>query len=308
METNDHLPMITVNLGTNMNNTISIIQYTSGQTLDFNLSDYVMPNNASATILVQKPSGHECLYTNLEYDGNHIYCPVTLQMTAEVGDSIGEIQIYQNGKYLFTYQFTLNITANIFPGIGVESSDDFSALGALLIAANTLLGQAAQAEEDRADAEALRVAAEALRVSAENLRQTAEQTRIANEALRDSAEDGRILAELRRQSDNTTNIVYKGTTYAPVEGEQYRQAQEAARLSAETTRISNETSRENYWNNNVATFLSNYQNLMARIEGLENPADEYVPLHASYITRPDGNSSGTITYDASVGGFIISFS
>ena len=308
METNDHLPMVTINLGTNMNNTVSIIQYTSGQTLDFNVSDYVLPNNASVTILVQKPSGHECLYTNLEYEGNHIYCPLTLQMTAEVGNSSGEIQIYQNGKYLFSYRFTLNITQNLFPGISVESSNDFSQLSALLLSANTLLGDAAQAESGRVDAEALRVAAEALRVSAENLRQTAEQTRAANESLRTSAENGRVLAELRRQSDNSTNITYNGTTYAPVEGEQYRQAQEAARRSAENTRISNETSRETYWNNNVATFISNYQNLIARIEGLENPSEQYVPLNSRYITRPDGNSSGTITYNASVGGFVISFS
>lgn len=308
METNDHLPMVTITLGTNMNNTVSVIQYTSGQTLDFNVSDYVLPNNASVTILVQKPSGHECLYTNLEYDGNHIYCPLTLQMTAEVGNSVGKIQIYQNGKYLFSYRFTLNVTQNMFPGMAVESGDDFSQLSNLLSSANALLGAAAEAEEDRVNAEALRVAAEALRVSSENLRKTAEQARVSNESLRDSAEKGRVLAELRRQSDNTTNIVYNGTTYAPVEGEQYRQAQEAARRSAESTRISNETARENYWNNNVQTIINNYDDLVRRIEGLENPAEEYVPLNASYITRPDGNSSGTITYSKSLGGFIISFS
>jgi flagellar biosynthesis GTPase FlhF len=287
--------IININLGVDMNNTVSIPEYSSGKTFLFYIDNYTIPDDAEVKIFVKKPSGHEVLCT-CAFEDNKITAPCLLQMVAEVGKANGQIQIYQGGSYVYSFVFTLDVVSNPYAAMKIESSDEYRTLEELIASASYII-------EDVNKAEALRKEEETARQTAETERQTAEDTRIANENQRIANENERITNENQRKTNEETRTT----------NEETRKTQELERDSAESARISQENERVTEW----ATWqsaIAEVQTLESRIEGLENPAAKYVLLDDYSITRGKYDSDSgkytsgcTMTYSPSEGGLVISF-
>lgn len=287
--------IININLGVDMNNTVSLPEYSSGKTFLFYIDDYTIPSDATVTIFVKKPSGHEVLCT-CAFEDNKITSPCLLQMVAEVGKANGQIQIFQGGHYLYSFVFTLDVTENPYAAMKIESADEYRTLEELISSASYIIEDVNKAEAIRKQEEEARQTAEAARNESEEIRVTNEEQRIANE-------QERIESENQRKTNETTRI----------SNEESRKTQELTRDNAEATRISQENQRVAEWET-WQSAIEEVETLEARIEGLENPEAKYVLLDDNNITRgtydPTSGSytSGcSLTYIASEGGLVISF-
>lgn len=287
--------IININLGVDMNNTVDIPEYSSGKTFLFYIDDYVIPDDATVTIFVKKPSGHEVLCT-CAYEDNKVTAPCLLQMVAEVGKANGQIQIFQNGYYVYSFVFTINVVANEYAAMKIESSDEYRTLEELISAASYII-------EDVNKAEAIRKQEEEARQTAEAERKSAEEVRIANENERIANENNRIANEKERQSNEAERIA----------NEEARKTQELSRDNAESARDSQEKQRIEEWKT-WQDAIKEVQTLESRIEGLENPEAKYVLLNDNNITRGTYDSSTgkytsgcSMTYTPSEGGLVISF-
>lgn len=281
--------IITINLDVDLNNTVTLPRYTSGKSFLFYIDNYTIPEGATVRVFVKKPSGHEVLYT-CPFTENRITAPCTLQMTAEVGTANGQVQIFQNGSYLYSFVWTLQVTDNPYAAMQIESSDEYRTLEELIQGAEYILTTVQQQEADRVTAENARASAETARASAESSRRSAETSRANAESGRVSAESGRVSAENSR-----------------VSAESARASAETARANAENARAAAENARASTysnWNTNLGTLLDNYNSLVDQIEGMSNPDDKYVRLNTDWITR----GSCTMQYSQAEGGLVISFS
>ena len=293
--------IVNINLGVDMNNVVSIQQYSSGQTFLFYIDNYTIPDDAQVKIYIKKPSGHEVLCT-CAFEDNKVTAPVTLQMVAEVGQANGQIQIYQGGHYAYSYVFTLDVVGNEYAAMKIESSDEYRTLEELIASASYIIS-------DVNEAEALRKQQEEARVSAENDRLDAEEIRVANENQRIINENERIANENQR----------KANEQARVAAENARSTAELARDGAEDSRISQEAARAAQWQQ-WANEIAKVADFDSRLSGVEsiaeigNPDSKYVPLNSNVITRGTYNATTgqyttgcSMTYSASDGGLVISF-
>ena len=281
--------IITIDLDFDLNPRVTLPRYTSGKSFLFYIDNYTIPDGSTVRAFVKKPSGHEVLYT-CAYTENRVTCPCTLQMTAEVGTANGQIQIIQNGTFLYSFVWTLEVLDNPYAAMQIESSDEYRTLEELLQEAEYVITDVRAEEELRKTAEQGRVNAESARVTAENARVSAENARASAESARATAESNRVTAENAR-----------------VSAENARKSAETARANAENARVSAETARAstyNNWNTNLGTLLDNYNSLVDMIEGMSDPDDKYVRLNTDWITR--GNC--TMEYSNREGGLVISFS
>ena len=103
----------------------------------------------------------------------------TEQTLAEVGQSIGQIQITLNKQTITSYPFFLNVSKNYVLNASIESTDEFLVLDNLIDEAQkttaemkALMQKFTTQENARVEAEKKRVSAENARVQAENKRQT----------------------------------------------------------------------------------------------------------------------------------------
>lgn len=287
--------IININLGFNMNNIVTITQYSTGNRFNFYLNDYTIPDNADVKIYVKKPSGHEvlcdCIYSN-----NVITSPCTIQMVAELGDSNSQIQIFENGEYLCSFKFTIHVTENIYAAMRIESSDEYRTLEDLIMSASYIIEQVNKQEADR-------VEQEEIRQTNEGIREKNEETRKKNETSRKNAEKSRETKEGERQDQ-----------------EDIRKRNEDKRIENEGIREGNESVRETNEIDRINAFakwqdaISGYVRFEERITHLENPDKAYVPLNSNEIIRGTYDKDSDLytrgckmEYDPSIEGMVISF-
>lgn len=69
--------VVNINLGVNMNNLVTVPQYSTGLSFSFYIDNYTLTNNSEAKIFIKKPSGHEVLCT-CSFVNNRITVPCLL--------------------------------------------------------------------------------------------------------------------------------------------------------------------------------------------------------------------------------------
>ena len=108
----------------------------SGRKITFSLNEgrlpYKVPAGVTAVLRAKKPSGAVLYNTcTVTADGNVEYI-ITTQTVAEVGKLPCELQLSQDGKVIFSPNFTLLVYKNLSVDSEVESSDEFTALQAAI--------------------------------------------------------------------------------------------------------------------------------------------------------------------------------
>ena len=114
----------------------------SGRKITFSLNEgrlpYKVPSGVTAVLRAKKPSGAVLYNTcTVTPDGNVEYI-ITTQTVAEVGKLPCELQLSQDGKVIFSPNFTLLVYKNLSVDSEVESSDEFTALQAAISRAENL--------------------------------------------------------------------------------------------------------------------------------------------------------------------------
>ena len=114
----------------------------SGRKITFSLNEgrlpYKVPAGVTAVLRAKKPSGAVLYNTcTVTADGNVEYI-ITTQTVAEVGKLPCELQLSQDGKVIFSPNFTLLVYKNLSVDSEVESSDEFTALQAAINRAENL--------------------------------------------------------------------------------------------------------------------------------------------------------------------------
>ncbi len=116
----------------------------SGRKITFSLNEgrlpYKVPSGVTAVLRAKKPSGAVLYNTcTVTADGNVEYI-ITTQTVAEVGKLPCELQLSQDGKVIFSPNFTLLVYKNLSVDSEVESSDEFTALQTAINKAENLAG------------------------------------------------------------------------------------------------------------------------------------------------------------------------
>lgn len=214
---------IRIRMSHNIISNVSAVQGDTAREFYFVFDDYDIPSDAEVRVYVKKPSGKEIYHYCYLANGEVVVQP-TMQMLAEVGKNIGQIQVIKNHAIVTTYPFYLTVETNIIYSIKITSMDEFLILSDLIdnarieIKALQSLSKTVKAQEDA------RVAAENARVQAENKRKTDTANAIKNcndaiarinatnnsiktqEDARVAAENVRVQAENKRKSDTDTAI------------------------------------------------------------------------------------------------------
>ena len=114
----------------------------SGRKITFSLNEgrlpYKVPSGVTAVLRAKKPSGAVLYNTcTVTADGNVEYI-ITTQTVAEVGKLPCELQLSQDGKVIFSPNFTLLVYKNLSVDSEVESMDEFTALQTAISRAESL--------------------------------------------------------------------------------------------------------------------------------------------------------------------------
>lgn len=203
--------------------TVTAVQGDTAREFYFIFDDYDIPEDAEVRVYVQKPSGKEIYHYCYLANGEVVVQP-TMQMLAEEGQNLGQIQIIRNHAIVTSYIFRLTIEKNIIYSINTTSMDEFLilsdlidnariAIGDIRVLENTVESQESDrvsAEESRVQAEANREANTAIAISncndaVDNVNVLSESVSTA-EGLRVQAEADRTQAEIERQNNTATAI------------------------------------------------------------------------------------------------------
>lgn len=116
----------------------------SGRKITFSLNEgrlpYKVPAGVTAVLRAKKPSGAVLYNTcTVTADGNVEYI-ITTQTVAEVGNLPCELQLSQDGKVIFSPNFTLLVYKNLSVDSEVESTNEFTALQDAINRAENLAG------------------------------------------------------------------------------------------------------------------------------------------------------------------------
>lgn len=104
---------------------IEMVQGTDGIPLVFYFRDYDIPGDTTTSIFVQKPSGKAIQASGtVSVNEDVVTVNTNSQMTAEVGDSVLQIQLMQNGKNIFTFNHPLTISKSAIP-VNSENGSSF---------------------------------------------------------------------------------------------------------------------------------------------------------------------------------------
>lgn len=214
---------IRIRMSHNIISNVSAVQGDTAREFYFVFDDYEIPEDAEIRVYVKKPSGKEIYHYCYLANGEVVVQP-TMQMLAEVGKNIGQIQVIKNHAIVTTYPFYLTVEQNIIYSIKITSMDEFLILSDLIdnarieIKALQDLSKTVKTQEDS------RVAAENARVQAENKRKTDTANAIENcndaiirinatndsiinqETARATAENARAQAENKRKTDTSAAI------------------------------------------------------------------------------------------------------
>lgn len=166
---------------------INYVQGTNTIPIELILADYNIPSGAEVRVYIKKPSGKE-VYNNCTYSGNVVTIQPTLQMFAESGRQVGQIQIARSGKILVSFPLIFDVERNIISDSAVESSDEYGVLDALIMEARESIPRATAAA-GRAE-----TAATAAETQAERAKTAADKAEI-NAAAAESATEATTLVK-----------------------------------------------------------------------------------------------------------------
>lgn len=189
---------IRVRLNHDIITTVNAVQCDTAREFIFFFDDYEVPDGTELRIYIRKPSGKEiynyCAYIN----GDIIYQP-TVQSLAEVGESLGQIQIIKNHVLLTSFSFRIMVEENLIASSNITSTDEFLILNELIETARAEIDKLIELNKLVTKQEEERVEAEQLRTEAETQRNAAESQRNQNEEARKKAETDRVSAETARE-------------------------------------------------------------------------------------------------------------
>lgn len=99
---------------------IPAVQGDTGRSISFNINDTTIPEGATATFYIQKPSGNAIYNTAEIISSNQILVPLDAQCLAEVGENFGQVRILLNGDVVTSFDFILLV--KVFHGIDAIES------------------------------------------------------------------------------------------------------------------------------------------------------------------------------------------
>lgn len=202
-------PQMLIRLHHDILTSVNAIQGDTGRMWNFVIDDYEIPTDAEIRLYLEKPSGKR-IYNPGILQNSIISFQPTEQTLAEIGQSIGQIQITQNKQTITSYPFFLNVSKNYVLNADIESTDEFLILDNLIDDAQKTLAEMkalmqkfTTQENARIEAEKRRVSAESARIQAENKRQTDTSNAIAN--ANKAAENANTKAGLANTAANNAN-------------------------------------------------------------------------------------------------------
>lgn len=138
---NNLLPQyIRVRMNHNIITTVNLVQGDTAREFHFVFDDYIVPENSQIYIYIQKPSGLE-FYGECELKNNEIIVQPKLQMVAEKGKNLGQMQIVIDGSVINTFIFYLAIEPNLIYSSSITSTNEFEVLSNLITEARTEITQ-----------------------------------------------------------------------------------------------------------------------------------------------------------------------
>lgn len=99
---------------------IPVVQGDTGRVIQFELNDFTIPADATATYYVQKPSG-EAVYNEATISGNNVFVELTAQSIIEVGENYGQVRILVDEEVVTSFDFILLV--KVFRGIDAVQSE-----------------------------------------------------------------------------------------------------------------------------------------------------------------------------------------
>lgn len=126
---------------------IQAVQGDTGRAVSFALADYTVPEGATATYYIAKPSG-EAVYNTATISGNNIICELTAQSLAELGENNMQVRIIKDEDIVTSFDVILLVRP--FRGIdAIESGTEMNIFDqAVEQAAEDFQSQAEQIVED----------------------------------------------------------------------------------------------------------------------------------------------------------------
>ena len=199
-------PQMLIRLHHDILTSVNAIQGDTGRLWNFVIDDYEIPTDAEIRLYLEKPSGKR-IYNPGILQNSIISFQPTEQTLAEIGQSIGQIQITLNKQTITSYPFFLNVTRNYVLNADIESTDEFLILDNLIDDAQKTLAEMKALITKVTNQENARVEAEKKRITAENARIEAEKQR--QETLKnilDAADNANAKATLAQDAaDNANN-------------------------------------------------------------------------------------------------------
>lgn len=199
-------PQMLIRLHHDILTSVNAIQGDTGRLWNFVIDDYEIPTDAEIRLYLEKPSGKRIYNPGILQDSIISFQP-TEQTLAEIGQSIGQIQITLNKQTITSYPFFLNVSKNYVLNADIESTDEFLILDNLIDDAQKTLAEMKALITKVTNQENARVEAEKKRITAENARIEAEKQR--QETLKnilDAADNANAKATLAQNAaDNANN-------------------------------------------------------------------------------------------------------
>lgn len=114
----------------------------SGRKITFSLKEgrlpYKVPSGVTAVLRAKKPSGAVLYNTCTVTEDGKVEYVITTQTVADVGTLPCELQLSQDGRVIFSPNFTLLVYRNLAIDNEVESSDEYTALQTALAKAENV--------------------------------------------------------------------------------------------------------------------------------------------------------------------------
>lgn len=167
---------------------IDVVRNTNAIPISFHIADYQIPEGAEARIYLHKPSGAE-VYNSAAIEENAVIVQPTMQMYAEEGEAIGQLQIIKDTTVAASFAIVFCIHKNIISDSAIESKDEFGILDTLINQAREEIKNAQNATSAaNTAAESATTAANAANTGAEAATSAAESATTAADAANAGAE------------------------------------------------------------------------------------------------------------------------
>jgi len=118
---------------------IPAVQGDSGRNIVFQLADFTIPDDSTATVYIAKPSGAQ-VYNSATVAGNTVEVELTPQCIAEHGENYGQIRIESDGEIVTSFDFIL-LVARFRGDSAVESTSEATVFDQLIEQAAEYISQ-----------------------------------------------------------------------------------------------------------------------------------------------------------------------